>query len=349
MAEPAQKFLIIRLSSIGDIVHALPAVSALGEAIPNAEIHWVVEARHARLLDGNRFIHRVIPLDTLGWRNNLSSRATLSAIRRAIGDLLEGHYNSAIDFQGLYKSALIARMSRAKERVGFAAPRLREPAAGVFYTRQISARGYKHVIDLNLSLIEHLGVTHPSQVKWQFPLPSSREADDYVARELAVRGTKEFIIINPGGGWQSKCWLPENYANLIRELEPGFRGSFLLTGSPGEQPLIERIVRESGSTRAGYIPSNLLEFISLARRARLLVGGDTGPLHLTTAVRTPVVTIYGPTDPARNGPFSPDDITLWNGGPIDYTRRAAGAGYISGISMESVARAIRQRLARANG
>lgn len=349
MPESAQRFLIIRLSSIGDIVHALPAISALGEAIPNAEIHWVVEARYARLLDGNRFIHRVIPLDTLGWRKSLSSPATLSAIRRSIGDLLEGHYDAAIDFQGLYKSALVARLSRARERLGFADMRLREPAAGVFYTRKISARGYRHVIDLNLCMIEHLGVAHPGHEKWQFPLPSTREADEYVARKLASRGTKEFIIINPGGGWQSKCWAPENYAALIRATAPEFPGDFFVTGSPDEQPHIDRIVRESGIARARYFPSSLMQFISLARHARLLVGGDTGPLHLAAAVRTPVVAIYGPTDPARNGPFSPDDITLWNGGPIGYTRRAAGAGYIAGISVDSVVPAIRQRLARTNG
>lgn len=349
MPEALQKFLIIRLSSIGDIVHALPAVSALGEARPQAEIHWVVETRHARLLEENRFVHRVIPLDTLAWRKKLTSRATLAAIRRGIGGLREARYDAAIDFQGLYKSALIARLSHARERVGFAGPRLREPAAGVLYTRQVSGRGFEHVIDLNLALVEHLGVPHAERANWKFPLPSCPQDDEYVIRELAGQGTENFAIINPGGGWQSKCWSPENYSNLIRLLAPEFPGDFLLTSSPDERPVIEQIVRDSGAARARYFPSTLTQFISLARRARVFVGCDTGPLHLAAAVRTPVVAIYGPTDPARNGPFSPDDITLWNRGPIDYTRRAAGAGYIPGISVKAVAEAIRRRLARTNG
>ncbi len=349
MPESAHKFLIIRLSSIGDIVHALPAVAALGEDRPQAEIHWVVETRHARLLEGNRFVHRVIPLDTLAWRKKLTSRATLAAIRHSVGFLREAKYDAAIDFQGLYKSALIAKLSGARERVGFTAPRLRERAAGVFYTAQVSGRGLAHVIDLNLALAGHYGAPHPERANWSFPLPESREDDETVSRALAAQGTERFIIINPGGGWQSKCWSPENYATLIRLLAPEFPGDFLLTGSPDEKPVVDQIARDSRTARARYFPSTVTQFISLARRARLLVGGDTGPLHLAAAVRTPVVAIYGPTDPTRNGPFSPDDITLWNHGTIDYTRRAAGAGFIAGITVESVAEAIRTRLARTHG
>jgi lipopolysaccharide heptosyltransferase I len=349
MPESAQKFLIIRLSSIGDIVHALPAVSALGRALPGAEIHWVVDSRHAPLLDGNRYVRRVIPLDTRAWRENLASRATLAAIWQTIGNLRYEHYDAAIDFQGLYKSALIGWLSGARERIGFAEARLREPAAGIFYSKRISARGREHVVDLNIALLEPWGVPNTSRADWEFPLPSSRDDEGFVSRALVERGIKDFIIINPGGGWQSKCWPPENYASLIRQYSPEFSGDFLLTGSSAEEPLIERIVHESGVPGARYFPSTLTQFIPLARRARLLVGGDTGPLHLAAALRTPVVAIFGPTNPGRNGPFSPQDITLWNMGPVDYTRRAVDAGYIQGISVESVAAAIRRRLESVHG
>jgi lipopolysaccharide heptosyltransferase I len=349
MPESAQKFLIIRLSSIGDIVHALPAVAALGEAYPQAEIHWVVETRHARLLEGNRFVHRVIPIDTLGWRKNLTSRSTMQEVRRGIGTLRETHYAATIDFQGLYKSALIAWLSRARERVGFAEFRLREPAAGVFYTARIAARELTHVIELNLALVEHLGVPRLDRARWQFPLPASDADEEYVGGQLRAHNVQDFVIINPGGGWQSKCWAPEDYAQLIRQYSNEFQGDFVLTGSPAEAPVIERIIQESGVARARYLPSTITQFIALARRAKLLVGGDTGPLHLAAAVGTPIVAIYGPTDPGRNGPLAPHNITLWNHGPIDYTRRAAKAGFIAGISVDSVLAALRQRLARING
>lgn len=349
MPESAQKFLIIRLSSIGDIVHALPAVSALGRALPGAEIHWVVESRHAPLLDGNRYVHRVISLDTLLWRKKLASGATLATIWRTIGDLRRERYDAAIDFQGLYKSALIGWLTGAQERIGFVEARLREPAAGVFYSKRVSAPGREHVVDLNFALLEPWGVPNTSRADWEFPLPRNRDDDEFVSQALAERGIKDFIIINSGGGWQSKCWPPENYADLIRLCSSEFGGDFLLTGSHAEEPLIERIVQESEISRARYFPSTLTQFISLARRARLLVGGDTGPLHVAAALRTPVVAIFGPTSPARNGPFSLQDITLWNMGSIDYTRRAVAAGYIQGISVEAVAAAVRRRLESAHG
>lgn len=344
MQDAHQKFLIIRLSSIGDIVHALPAVAVLGRACPSAEIHWIVEARHARLLEGNPFVQRVITIDTHAWRKDLASRATLAAIGRDVRHLRGEHYDAAIDFQGLYKSALIGWLSGARERLGFAESRLREPAAGFFYSKRISARGVEHVIELNCALLESLGVSRPGCSQWEFPIASSREDEDFVTRALAVTGTKDFVILNPGGGWQSKCWSPESYAELIRSSSSQLDFDFLLTGSPAEEPLIQRIMEQSRFRRACYFPSTVTQFIALVRRARLLVAGDTGPLHLATAVRTPVVALFGPTDPARNGPFSPEDITLWNRGAIDYTRRAVNPGYLSGISVESVAAAVRRRL-----
>lgn len=349
MPEPAQRFLIIRLSSIGDIVHALPAVSALGRALPLAEIHWVVESRHACLLESNPFVHRVIPLDTHSWRKNLSSPTTVANIVREIRSLRGEHYDTAIDFQGLYKSALIGWLSGARERVGFTETRLREPLAGVFYTQRISARNVEHVIDLNFALLEPFGVSRQEKSAWEFPLPAAPKDEEFVSRALGAFGIEDFIILNPGGGWQSKCWAPENYASLIRIFSSEFSGDFILTGSPAEESLIEQIIRDSGVARARYFPSTLTQFIALARRARLLVAGDTGPLHIAAALRTPVVAIFGPTNPARNGPFSPRDMVLWKRGPIDYTRRAVDAGYIAGISVEAVVAAGRERLKNVHG
>jgi len=349
MPESSKKLLIVRLSSIGDIVHALPAVSALGRALPHAQIHWAIESRHARLLEANPLVHRLIALDTLAWRKRLLSRATLDDIRREIRNLRNEHYDAAIDFQGLYKSALISWFSGARERIGFAETRLREPLAGLFYTDRISARNVEHVIDLNFALLEPLGVAPTSRDAWEFPLHASGEDEEHISRSLTAAGTKDFIILNPAGGWQSKCWPPENYAALIRHCSQEFDVDFLLTGSPAEESQIGRIVADSGVSSARYFPSTLTQYIALAKRARLVVGGDTGPLHIAEALRTPVVAIFGPTNPARNGPFSSRDEVLWNRGPIDYTRRSVGSGYILGISVEAVAEAIRRRLKGAYG
>ena len=345
MTEAAQRFLIVRLSSIGDIVHALPAAAALAETFPQAQIHWAVEKRHALLLDGNPHLHRIVVLDTLGWRRHLTCSATWHEIRDSLSDLRRTLYNAALDFQGLWKSAVVARLSRAQERIGFAERWLREPSAAVLYTQRVSPRERVHVVEENLALVERLGARAQ---RWQFPLPRNEEDDAYVARQLAGLDSGSFIIINPGGGWRSKCWSPENYAALIRQLADARREQILLTGSPSEEPLVSEILQNARSKQACYLPTNLVQFISLARRARLFIGGDTGPLHLAAAVCTPIVGIYGPTDPVRNGPFAADDIALSNRGPINHTRRGANPPYLPGISVQSVVAAVEKRLARAH-
>jgi lipopolysaccharide heptosyltransferase I len=301
MTDPAQRFLIVRLSSIGDIVHALPAAAALAETFPQAQIHWVVEKRHALLLEGNPYLDRVVVLDTLEWRKHLTSSATWREIGKGVSDLRRTLYDAAFDFQGLWKSAVVAWISRAQERIGFADRWLREPGAGVLYTQLVSPREHLHVVEENLALVERLGARTG---RWQFPLPWNDEDDAYVDQQLAALGAGDFIIINPGGGWRSKCWSPENYAVLIQQLAGAQPEHVLLTGSPSEEPLIGEILQNAGSQHAHYVPTTLVQFIALARRARLFVGGDTGPLHLAAAVSTPIVGIYGPTDPIRNGPLT---------------------------------------------
>lgn len=346
------RFLIIRLSSIGDIVHTLPPVSALARTYPGAEIHWVVETRHAVLLEGNPSVHRVVELDTLGWRKRLAAPEVLEEIVRGVLALREDDYDAAIDFQGLYKSAIISRLSRSRQRLGFADPWLREPAAGVFYNERVSPHGC-HVIEKNFSLVERLGVPSVSPAQWEFPLPRTAADDGYVEKELASLRVKEFMVMNPGGEWQAKRWAPEQYADLIRHLGSEFGGKILLTGSPREEVLIEEILALAGSRDAHYFPSTLVQFIALVRRARLFLAGDTGPLHLAAAVSTPLVAIFGaagsPNTPKRNGPFFPGDITLSNGRPAPSARSPKAPHYIEGVTVDAVLTAIRERLERAHG
>jgi heptosyltransferase-1 len=350
------RILVIRLSSIGDIVHALPAVAALGESLPQAEIAWAVDGRFAELLEGNPFVRRVLPIRTQGWRARWRSASApdevvggLAAVRRFRPDV-------AVDFQGLVKSAALAWMSRAARRVGFAGGWRREKLAGLLYTERVGAEGREHVVEENLALVERLGARPVPRERWQFPLPRDLEAEREIDRRLAELGVERFIVINPGGGWTSKRWPPQQYAELARALEAEGDGWVLVTGSPGEEAVTRGIVA-AGGPRAVWFPSTLTEFIALARRARLLVGGDTGPLHLAAAVGTPIVAIYGPTRPRRNGPFRAADIALWNeADPGAQARRthwnrgqSRKAGYLEGVPTEDVRAAVRRRLAAADG
>jgi len=345
-----QRFLVVRLSSIGDIVHTLPAVAALGRAHPQAEIHWVVEERFSELLAANPYVSRVIKLDTLGWRKNPTSGRAMSEIMQGFAALREYPYDAAIDFQGLIKSAIFTRLCHSQERVGLARGWLREPLASVLYTQRVSPKNCTHIIEINLSLVEALGA---SASEWEFPLPDQPQDREAVQTELQRLGTKEFIIVNPGGGWKSKRWSPANYAELIAALAGQIPFDILVTGSPQEEGVAREIITGAGVPRAKWFPSTLLQFIALARQARLLVGGDTGPLHLAAAVGTPIVALFNAADPRntpeRNGPFNKADIILC--GP----RRTRQAGhdkdlnYLEGVSVESVVKAALQRLEMEHG
>jgi len=340
-----ERLLVIRLSSIGDIVHALPAVAALGESFPQLEIHWLIEKRYASLLAGNPYVRRILPLDTLSWRGGLPPLAVLEDMLGTLRGLRRSAYQTAVDFQGLWKSALLAFLAGAHERVGLAEPWMREPSAAVLYTERVAATGRKHVVEESLALAEHLGARVG---RWQFPLPRSDDDDQYVEDQLDSLDARDFIILNPGGGWKAKRWAPENYALLLHHLEGRLDYKFLLTGSAGEAASIAEIIRLAEAKRAFYFPSSVVQFIALARRARLFLGGDTGPMHLAAAVGTPLVAIHGPSDPARNGPFNQADIALYNHAPINHTRRNPNTDYIEGIPVERVAAAIEERLARAH-
>ena len=343
MVRDIRKILVIRLSSIGDIVHALPAVAALGTTFPDAEISWLVEVRYASLLEGNPFLKRVLTLDTLGWRNHLFSARTAREAAQTVRALRSETFDAAIDFQGLIKTGVVGRLARARRRVGLASNRLREPAAAFFYTEQAPAPEAEHVVEENLALAEWMG----AQVHtWQFPLPRAEADERWAAEILARMSIREFILISPGAGWTAKRWPPSNYARLIARLEEEGPWSIVLSGSTAEEEEIQMIVAESGARRAHYVPASIRQFIALARLARLFIGGDTGPLHLAAALGVPVVAIYGPTGPARNGPFAAADITLWNREPANHTRRAKKPRFLQGISVEDVVAAVRARLAR---
>ncbi len=343
MLRDIRKLLVIRLSSIGDIVHALPAVAALGTAFPAAEISWLVEARYASLLEGNPFLKRVLTLDTLGWRKRLLSPQTAGEVIGNVRALRAEAFDAAIDFQGLVKTAVIGRLARARRRVGLPPEWLREPAAGLLYTEQAPALSVKHVVEQNLALAQWMGARVDA---WQFPLPSAEGDERWAAETLAQMNAGEFILVSPGAGWIAKRWPPSSYAQLIARLEREGPWSIILSGSAAEEEEIRMILRESGARRAHYAPASIRQFIALARRARLFIGGDTGPLHLAAALGAPIVAIYGPTNPARNGPFAAADITIWNREPVNHTRRAKKPRFLEGISVEDVVAAVRARLAR---
>jgi lipopolysaccharide heptosyltransferase I len=326
------RFLLVRLSSLGDVVHALPAASALRDAFPQARIDWVIDARWQRLLEGNPDINEVIAYD----------RKQAGSLSSSIRKLRAAQYTCAIDFQGLYKSASLAFASGAPRRIGFQSSYAREGLVAVLYTDRVNPLG-PHKVDHNRTLVERAGAQLGQP---RFPLAILPEDDAIVTRELKNLSITDFYILNPGGGWLSKCWPAERYGELHRKLAErhGWRG--IVTVGPGEENLARDLIRGAGDSAPISIPLALGPLMALLRRAKFMVSADTGPLHLASALGIPVVGLFGPTDPTRNGPFSPNDISVRNP-RHSITTYARGASYspaMLSITVDQVADAVERRM-----
>ncbi len=313
------RILIVKLSSIGDVVHTLPAAALVRRALPEAHISWIVERRAGEILKGSPVINKLIEIDTREWRKNVISKATLQDIRSKIEQARTGASNNgagvspvdvAIDFQGLIKSGVVALATGAVRRIGFETRELREKASRFFLTEQVETAQVKHVIEKNLALAESLiNNEKPLKSRYEFPIYVSPEDDEYADRVMTRVGSP-FAIINPGGGWPTKLWPVERYGEVADWLSTNRAINSIVTYGPGEEAMAEAVRASSRSNAAHPTPSTLKQFVALARRARLFVGGDTGPLHLAAAAGTPIVGLYGPTSPERNGPFDSRDITV---------------------------------------
>jgi lipopolysaccharide heptosyltransferase I len=326
-------FLLVRLGSLGDVVHALPAASALRQTFPDARIDWVIDAKWQRLLEGNPAISETIVLD----RSAGGIRETVRRIRAA-------KYSCAIDFQGLYKSALLPFWARVPRRIGFKSSYAREGLASLLYTECLNPRG-AHKVEHNLTLAERAGAQTSEA---QFPLAIAAADDDAASAELSVHGLDEFFVLNPGGGWRSKCWPAERYGELHRRLYESRDWRGVLTFGPGEEDLAEAAKRSAGNSLLASIALGLGPLMALLRRAKFVVSADTGPLHLASALGAPTIGLFGPTDPSRNGPYAHDDVSVRNPGVsvTTYRRGKDFAPSMLSIGVEQVIQSIDLRLAR---
>jgi len=342
------RLLVVRLGSLGDIVHALPAVAALRDTFPQARLDWLVEQRWAELLELNPDVSNVFPVDTRAWRRAPLSPATwrsLGALRRM---LREARYDSAIDFQGLYKSAVLARMSGAKQRIGFAKSVAKEPGAARFYTVRVQPPTGIHVIDMNRALAREAGA---GETPVRFALPTSAEDEAAVEEMLRTHHLGEFVVLSPGGGWGSKCWPVERYAALHNALarERGWRT--VLNAGPGEEKLVGAFQAQARVTKPVHLTLTLRQLVALLKRAKVLVSGDTGPLHLAAALGTPVVGLYGPTDPVRNGPYGARAVVLHHRekATITFKHEEGTSPALLAITVEEVVAAVKRALEASGG
>ncbi len=300
--QPAPRILIVRLGAMGDVIHALPAAASLKAAFPQSRLTWLVEPRWAPLLEDNPYLDRVALLHRGSARNLL----------RSLGDLRAQRYDFAVDLQGLLKSAAAARAASPRRIFGFHRSQVRERAAALFYTDAVTAAGV-HVVERNLDLARAAGGGSGPPV---FPLPPGRPE--------ALLPSGDFVLASPYAGWRAKQWPLEHYRALARRLKTELGIPLVLDGPPGSalSEVLEAVPHYS----------SLPGMIFATRRAAAVVGVDSGPLHVAAALGKPGVAIFGPTDPARNGPY---------GGTLTVLRSAqASTTYKRGTEIDPAMRAV---------
>lgn len=327
---------------MGDILHALPAVTALRRAHPEWEIGWAIEPRWQALLTAGEpgketalgpaqpIVDRLHFASAKRWARTPLSPQTfreLAALRR---ELRASRYDAVIDFQGAIRSAVLARMAGAPRVLGESDPRER-PARWLF-TERIPTDG-KHVIEQDFELAR--AVASDTLQPAAPLLPVDCEAESWCNALLSASANQPIALLTPGAGWGAKRWPVDRYAAVATGLN--HRGLRVLVNTgPGEEPLAEAI--ESASNRvATPVKASLSQLIALTRHIALCIAGDTGPLHLACALGRPVVGIYGPTDPSRNGPYGTRSVVLRSpSSRRDHSRRAEPESGLLTISPEEV-------------
>lgn len=340
------KILIVKLSSIGDIVHTLPALAGIRSAFPGAKIGWAVERTSAEILRGNPLIDELIELDTRSLRNNRRIEEILIDAGRQITELRKYEFDVSIDFQGLVKSALVGKFTRAGSRFGFSKNGLREPASRFLLTETIDLPAKIHIIEKNLRLAEQALGIGIDRTDLQFPIHTESAHRDE-AEVLAAEAGRPFAILNPAGGWPTKLWDPERFGELAVRLdhELGLR-SIIVTG-PGEAELADRVAGSAVGANPILACPTLKGMYELARRGAVYVGGDTGPTHLAVAAGCPIVGIFGPTEWWRNGSPDPDDICVERDDidcRVDCHRRSCSNWICMEIGVDRVFAAVAKRL-----
>lgn len=346
---PEARLLVVRLGALGDIVHALPVLAAVRAARPDVAIDWLVDARYAAVLDlvegvRTRVVVRAAAAgDGAGERRFAGSAGLLGAI----GWLRAQGYAAAVDLQGLIKSAVFARASAATRVVGFVVDQLRERQAAWMYTEAVAGPEGGHVVQKNLAALPALGLDVPPRPAFPWrDVPSS--VAETVAGLPAVRAAGgRFAVLNPGAAWPNKRWPAERFGALAARLGEDLGVPSLVTWGGAEQDLAAVIVAASAGRAVASPPTVLADLLAIFRRAALVVSGDTGPLHLAASVAAPVVGLFGPTRPERNGPWDPCDEAVSRAATcVCFHKRQCvrGRACVDDITVDEVLAACRRRL-----
>jgi heptosyltransferase I len=299
---------IVKLSSLGDVIHALPIAHALRRAFPDGRLTWLVEARESAVLRDHPDLDALVPVDTRRWRRMLRSPRGVIAVTQEVGRLRarlrRDRFDVVLDLQGLLKSGLMTAATRAPLRIGFVASRCREPINALFTNRRVTPPATaRHVVEQYAALLGPLGVRVDAPT---FNLPPRAAAEVSMDEFFAAWGLKprdRVVALNPGAARAEKRWPVRHFRTLADRLSVEAGARILVAWGPDELPAARAIQSGLGARALLAPPTDLDELAALFRRCALVVAADTGPLHLAAALGTPAIGLYGPTRAERNGPY----------------------------------------------
>lgn len=341
------RLLIVKLGSIGDIVHTLPALAAVRRAMPDAHISWAVEEKCAEILRDNPMIDNLIEVDTHSLRGGKVIEEMLIGASKQIKNLRQFKFDVAVDFQGLWKSAMIAKLSGATQRWGFARDAQREPASRILLTGTVDVPPQINIVRKNLALAAGALDIDVPDADFEFPIATSDEHRAEADAIISKNNGAKFALLNPGGGWVTKLWHAEKYGELGDVIWSELGMTPILVSAPREKDLATRAAAASRSGKLVLAEPSLKGLYELAKGASVFVGSDTGPMHIAVAAGAPVVGLFGPTEWWRNGSTNPDDICVERGHidcRVDCHRRTCSKWICMDSGVATVFEAVKRRL-----
>lgn len=291
-----RKILVVKPSSLGDVVHGLPFLNAMKRCFPDAEIHWVIAKGLEGLLEDHPMIDKLIIFNKDLWRNLSRAGSTLKEIRGLFSQLRQEKYDMVVDLQGLLRSGLITQATHAPLRIGFQEAR---EGSKFFYTKKVKGGKDIHAVDRYMKIAEELGCAVQERV---FPFPT---VDDNVKGKFAAHSP--YAVLVPGARWKTKIWAAENFGRVASKLPLGS----IVVGSSADKPIADSVVAQSnGKAISAAGETSLRQLIEVMRSAEVVITNDSGPMHIAAALNIPVIAIFGPTSPERTGPYGKGHLVL---------------------------------------
>ena len=317
------RVLIIRTSALGDVVHCLPVLTALRRHLPEARIGWVVEEAMAPVLAGHPDLDELLVVRLRSWRKRPLSRATRAELGSFLGGLRGFAPDVVLDLMGNHKAGVLAALTLADRRIGPARRHRREPSSAIWINEPVEPRG-THAVDRALSLLAPLGIVKvPEEPAGPADFGGEKLFREEPAEAMALlaRLPAAFALLHPGAGWANKRYPPARWGEVARRLLAAEGLPTLVAAGPGEEALATEVEAAAGGAARAVPAADLPTLAALTRRARLFLGGDSGPAHLAHALGTPALMVMGPTDPARHGPYGAPENAVWRLLPCSFCYR----------------------------